>query len=462
MSPTGSVDVQVSFLPGPLRFLPGGECDAALQATCRMLARWPCRCRPSPARDARPPLLVVQPLAGGGFRLHGASPEATDFTPASPGRKGCLLAPGYSFDPTVTCLISTLAIELVSVHEALNTSCMGVHGAAVSRNGRTLLLCGSHRAGKSALVTELMLAGWQGMGDDMLGLSPGGEVVSYGIAPRLRLPLPPSARLSDFLAQPAHVASADGEYLCCDPLTLPLLPPGARLAVSGIVLLDRQDTVPEGGASDKPCGLLAPAGYHGLWAMLRRFLLRDGKAGQALATASALMERVPCRILRYRTLDEAVRLLDDWPGDSSAASAATAGALVATDGASPDPRLRAGRHRVPRRQSARRATAVERAPACGTLWRQRPDVIFRQQAGGGFLARDEQSAGQEGRIFQLNGMGCVLWQLWETPCSETELAALLGEAFPHVGAGTIRQDVQRLRQRLCAAGFLEATPSPEG
>ena len=57
-------------------------------------------------------------------------------------------------------------------------------------------------------------------------------------------------------------------------------------------------------------------------------------------------------------------------------------------------------------------------------------------------------------------MGCVLWQLWETAGSEAELAELLEEAFPGTAPRTIRRDVRRLRQQLCAAGFLEAAPLP--
>lgn len=446
---SAAVDMRFAFLPGVLRFLPGRGQAEALTAVGRMLARWPVQLA-APAADQQP-LLVVQPLDGGGFRLHGVSPEATAFTPARPGQRGCLLAPGYSFEPTLACLACTLAIELVAVHEALAAPCMGVHGAAATRHGLTLLFCGQHRAGKSALLTELMLAGWQGIGDDMLGLSPQGEVVAYGLAPRLRLPLPPSRRLPAFLAQAAHVACADSDYLCCDPLALPLCPTGARLPVDGIVLLDRRDS----GEDAAPAALEAPAGSLGLRAMLQRFLLRDGKAGQALVTASRLVEQVPCRILRYTSLEEAVTLLDCWPGEGVSAPG-----LPAADPAVPPglTGLRGGR--VLRRRTARRPHDRRVATEAAAAWRQRPGTVFRKKGEGGFLARDERACGLEGRIFHLNSMGCVLWQLWETAGSEAELAELLEEAFPGTAPRIIRRDVRRLRQQLCAAGFLEAPPLP--
>ena len=89
------------------------------------------------------------------------------------------------------------------------------------------------------------------------------------------------------------------------------------------------------------------------------------------------------------------------------------------------------------------------------VWRQRPGVTFRQDEAGGFLARDEETAGRDGRVFRLNSMGCALWRLWEEPGSDAELAGLLAEVFPQAGLSRIRRDVTALRQRLCAAGFLE-------
>lgn len=447
-----SRDIRFRGIPGPVRLLPGAAegTDALLHALRRVLGCWPHHI-PAIATGASPSFLV-EPLGGGAFRLHGASPEATDFTPFHPQDAVARLRPGYSLEPSLTCLACTLAVELVAVYETRHTSQMGIHAAAAVRDGRTVLFCGTHKAGKSALMARLLLDGWQGLGDDMLALSPTGELFSYGFAPRLRLPLPECASLAP-LRDPSspYVACVDDYYLCCDPARLPMLPWGTLLPVDAVVILDRQED------STAACGLLPQARQDDMRDLLLRFLLRDGRAGLALRTACDLLQRVPCRVLRYRTLDEAAALLDGWLAAALSPGLPLPQPVVpaVTDAlAAPCP-PREG-IRPPRAFRRRHARGVRRPPdALPAAWRQRPGVIFRQDAAGGFLARDEEAAGRDGRVFRLNGMGCALWQLWEEPGSDAELADLLAEAFPQTGLSRIRRDVTALRQRLCAAGFLE-------
>lgn len=447
-----SRDICFRGIPGPVRLLPGAAegTDTLLRALRRVLGCWPHHI-PAIATGTSPSFLV-EPLAGGAFRLHGASPEATDFTPFHPQDAVARLRPGYSLEPSLTCLACTLAVELVAVYETQHTSQMGIHAAAAVRDGRTVLFCGTHKAGKSALMARLLLDGWQGLGDDMLALSPAGELFSYGFAPRLRLPLPECASLAPLRGPSSpYAACGDDYYLCCDPARLPMLPWGTLLPVDAVVILDRQED------PAAACGLLPQARQDDMRDLLLRFLLRDGRAGLALRTACDLLQRVPCRVLRYRTLDEAAALLDGWqaaafsPGLPQPQPVVPA---VTDDLAAPCP-PREG-VRPPRAFRRRHARGVRRPPdALPAAWRQRPGVIFRQDAAGGFLARDEEAAGRDGRVFRLNGMGCALWQLWEEPGSDAELAALLAEAFPQAGLPRIRRDVTALRQRLCAAGFLE-------
>lgn len=447
MPPAICREIRFEGIPGPVRLLPGApEATKALQdALCRVLGCWPHACRTLTANDETPPCFLVEPLADGSFRLHGASPEATDFTPFHPHDAVARLRPGYSFEPSLTCLASTLAVELVAAYEAHMPDRMGIHAAAAVRNGRTVLFCGTHKAGKSVLMTRLLLDGWQGLGDDMLALSPEGELFSYGFAPRLRLPLPDCPGLAPLLAPSSpHVACQDAHYLCCDPASLPMLPWGTLLPVEAVVVLDRQEE-----ASPLPGGLLPQARQDDMREVLLRFLLRDGRAGLALRTACDLLQRAPCRLLRYRTLDEAAKLLDDW-----LAAPLSHGSPQPQPTAPPSPPQYAARTpRAFRRRHARsRHMPPEARPA---VWRQRPGVTFRQDEAGGFLARDEETAGRDGRVFRLNSMGCALWRLWEEPGSDAELAGLLAEVFPQAGLSRIRRDVTALRQRLCAAGFLE-------
>ena len=465
---------------GPVRLLPGPQAAQTVAALRRVLGGWPHVCRPcAGAKEALSPAprFLVEPLDDGAFLLHGASPEATDFSPFRPGDPAAKMPPGYSHEPSLACLAATLAIELVAVHEAQADFQMGLHAAAASRCGQTLLFCGTHRAGKSVLMARLQLAGWQGLGDDMLGLTADGDLLSYALAPRLRLPLPPCPGLAPLLAPDSPlVACRDDRYLCCDPLVLPQQPWGTRCPPFAIMVLDRLDE-----ADGAPGGIFTQAREDDMRDLLQRFLLRDGRAGQALLTVDSLLRRVPSRLLRYRTPDEALHRLNAWldacrdglppadpplpeptpPPSRKSPLAAPSSAL------SPDS---AGSGRGPRAFCRRRArtracpVAARSDAADHVRRRQRPGVIFRENDSGGFLARDEDSAGREGRIFLLNPVGCALWQLWSEPGSDAELADLLAEAFPHVPPQQIRRDVTALRRRLCAAGLLvdadECRPAP--
>lgn len=486
MPEPAALDLFFCGVPGAVRILSGRQPAAVTAAVLRrVLGGWPHDCRPAApdtATDAAPPRFLVEARDDGSFHLHGASPEATDFTPFLPGDPAARLRPGYSCEPTLTCLATTLAIELVAVYEAQSPQHMGLHAAAAARDGLTLLFCGSHRAGKSLLMARLLLAGWQGLGDDMLGLSPEGELFSYGLAPRLRLPLPPCPGLARLLApQSPLVACRDDRYLCCDPLSLPQLPWGTRRPLAAIMVLDRQEE-----HAPRPGGIFVQPRAQDLREVLRRFLLRDGRAGLALRTVDRLLQVVPCRLLRYTDPDEALRLLTAWtdarlqglpPEDVPLSDAILPDVILpvtplptaSRDGEQPPRDASPETHAAPagdgprprafrRRLAARSADARPTPPSAARQirYRQRPGVIFRQDESGAFLARDEDCPGRDGKIFLLNRMGCVLWQLWQEPGSDAELADLLREAFPQTPAGRILRDVVALRRRLCAAGLLLA------
>ena len=290
MSPAACRDIHFQGIAGPVRLLPGAAdgTDALLDALRRVLGCWPHHISPSAPEGETPPGFLVEPLADGAFRLHGASPEGTDFTPFHPQDAVARLRPGYSLEPSLTCLACTLAVELVAAYEARHTDQMGIHAAAAVRNGRAVLFCGTHMAGKSALMARLLLGGWQGLGDDMLALSPAGELFSYGFAPRLRLPLPDCGRLAPLRGPDSpYVACQDDYYLCCDPAQLPMLAWGTLLPVDAVVILDRLET-----SSALPCGLLPQSRQDDMRDVLLRFLLRDGRAGLALRTACDLLQRV--------------------------------------------------------------------------------------------------------------------------------------------------------------------------
>lgn len=139
-------------------------------------------------------------------------------------------------------MASTLCALLADVLEAYieeSNNPITFHGGAFAINGRLIAVTGPRRAGKSTLIARLCAErDLQIFCDDVLPISPQGEGVALGLAPRLRLPLPAQANkhFKQFVDQ--HLGPHDNRYgyLC----TSNLAPHGSRLPLGAIVMLDRQ------------------------------------------------------------------------------------------------------------------------------------------------------------------------------------------------------------------------------
>lgn len=482
-------DIFFAGVPGPLR-LQG--CAALLPALEDFFRLWPHASRPerlpfpppsaavfpSPPADAPPLLRVV--ARGGEFRLH--SPWL----------------PGPRREPTAACLLCSLAIELVTSCCRACPELLSLHAAAVRLHGRDLLFCGDNRAGKSTLVARLMADGARSLGDDMLGLYRG-SLLSFGVAPRLRLPLPASPRLRRFAERHAAVADRHYGYLaaCADTVA----PWGEKGRAHAVILLER---VPGSAASLRP----APAAA-GMESVLARFLIHDGDAPAILRLVKQLLEHLPCRILRYDDLDSAAALLRDWAdalppagelAETSAACAPAAAPVPApaarpASGPGADPSAVSAvpapaADAVPSALSAAAPVAVPAAPgpaSCAApvvrmapgavpaavrplrprrprrpagkeqdalrLWRQAPGLDVESIDGCLFLS---DSRGRS--IFRLDGTAAVIWQLLAAPISRREAGTLLAETFPDIPEARIRRDLKRLFAELAAARLIENPP----
>ncbi|WP_300717581.1 PqqD family peptide modification chaperone [uncultured Desulfovibrio sp.] len=499
-------DIFFAGVPGPLR-LQG--CAALLPALEDFFRLWPHARRPGqlpaagqlpfpppsaamppqPPADTPPLLRVV--ARDGEFRLH--SPWL----------------PGPRREPGPACLLCSLAIELVTSCCHACPELLSLHAAAVRLHGRGLLFCGDNRAGKSTLVARLMADGARSFGDDMLGLYRG-RLLSFGVAPRLRLPLPASPCLRRFAERHAAVADRHYGYLaaCADMVA----PWGEAGRAHAVILLER---VPGSTASLRPA--TAAAGMEGI---LARFLIRDGDAPAILRLVKHWLEHLPCRILRYDDLDSATALLHDWaaalppagePAETSAActpvtapvaspapgpsavqvavhASATVPAPLAVPAADPAAVQTAASAAVPAvapvaapvpapaipgpdpcpvppARSAAARTAARPLRACrprrmvaGTddalrLWRQAPGLDV-ESAGGCLFLSDSQGR----RIFRLDGTAAVIWQLLAEPLSRREACALLAETFPDIPEVRIRRDLERLFADLAAARLIENPP----
>lgn len=406
-------DVFFAGVPGAVRLHDCGGLLPALEAFFRL---WPHAPRPeglpaisgplSPGPHETAPLLEVAPQ-GHGYRL----------------RSPWLPAPRH--EPSRACLLCSLAIELVAACCHACPGLISLHAAAVRLHGRTLLFCGDNRAGKSTLVTRLMADGARGLGDDMLALHQG-SIFSFGVAPRLRLPLPSSPTLQRFMSDRPGIRDRYYGYLAPSPDDL--APWGERHGPDAVILLERTP-------GSRAALLPAPAAT-GMDNVLARFLIPDGGAPEVLRLGTHLLDALPCRILRYDDLDEAAGLLAQ-----QAPLLPPAAPLPADLAPVPDTPAPSG------------PSAVRSSRDMGdsrTLWQQRPGLSCRQAGQSVFLA---DSHGDH--IFRLDGTGAVVWQLLSAPLSRDEALSLLAETFPDVPKSRIRHELKQLFQALCEACLIE-------
>lgn len=406
-------DIFFAGVPGAVRLHDCGGLLPALEAFFRL---WPYAPRPEglpaisgplpPGPHETGPLLEVAPQ-GRGYRL----------------RSPWLPAPRH--EPSRACLLCSLAIELVAACCHACPGLISLHAAAVRLHGRTLLFCGDNRAGKSTLVTRLMADGARGLGDDMLALHQG-SIFSFGVAPRLRLPLPSSPTLQRFMSDRPGIRDRYYGYLAPSPDDL--APWGERHGPDAVILLERTP-------GSRAALLPAPAAT-GMDNVLARFLIPDGGAPEVLRLGTHLLDALPCRILRYDDLDEAAGFL--------------AQQVPLLPPAAPLP---ADLAPVPDTPAPSGPSAVRSSRDMGdsrTLWQQRPGLSCRQADQSVFLA---DSHGDH--IFRLDGTGAVVWQLLSAPLSRDEALSLLAETFPDVPKSRIRHELKQLFQALFEACLIE-------
>ncbi len=219
-------------------------------------------------------------------------------------------------DPTAACGLrreETLAAALCSLGIAMvagmcqEQGLLSMHGALLAEPGRTdrgLVLLGDNRCGKSSLAVRLMAEGMTCFGDDMLGLDAHGTFTAFGLAPRLRLPLPASARLQDFASRHAGPGDERAFFLQADADIL--APFGAHCQAGAIVFLCREP----GRDSDSTLpALVRLSPQEALPLLIHRFFMQENSALQVLEAATVLAEHVPCCMFSYTALDTAADFL---------------------------------------------------------------------------------------------------------------------------------------------------------
>lgn len=150
--------------------------------------------------------------------------------------------------------VDTLLLRLVSVtneYAVRSHGCLGLHAAALrSPTGSIILLPGPSGAGKSTLAAALVAAGWDYLGDEVIGIDARGRALGY---PK-RLALDPAGRAllglsasPDGNADPAEIRPRaqrlGGVVGRISGVVFPTYEPGAGCALTELSVQDRFDAL---------------------------------------------------------------------------------------------------------------------------------------------------------------------------------------------------------------------------
>lgn len=318
--------------------------------------------------------------------------------------------------------------DLAGAHIDANPDQLCLHGGGVAFGGRLVVFPSRTRAGKSTLVSRLAQTGRTIFGDDVLPLSRNDrDALALGAAPRLRLPLPPTASASFRAYVDARGTAGDGRYLY---LGLPggqLARHGESLPLGAVVLLDRRP-----GARAR----LSHAPRHAvLRTLVAQNFSREAPAGELLARLHGLMDTLPCLALTYEDLEEATALLEArfarWPLDLDDLGELETPLTLdlpeeQEDGGAPQP------------------------PPAALPFRRNEGVALRSVEGNIFLSNADETA-----IHHLNPVGAAIWNLLAEPASRDEAVEILTIIFPDTDRGEIDRDVARLFASLRHEGLIE-------
>lgn len=279
-----------------------------------------------------------------------------------------------------------------------------------------------------------------GKAKDALSLVQSGVADIANISPSyipdkfVRLPLPAGASVAfrDFVA--AHEGAADGRY---HYLALPegrLARRGVTAPLGAIVLLDRR--------SSGPAEIHAAPERLALKLLARQSVQAAEDARPLLDEMRAIVRRLPCYVLSYADLEDAVALLEAafarWPARLTAPPPADEAALT-------------------RRLLERDDVDTPDDPAEGLRGRYRPGMRLVRNPGVTLHLVDGEAflagSGETAAIHHLNAVGTGIWNLLAQPTDEDEAADMLATAFPDVAPRTIARDVAALFASLHASGF---------
>ncbi len=392
-------DVRVPGISRPVRVTGAREVLDVLEA---VLPGWP-----STPGDAGSdvPLTRLDERAGS-FRQHSAT-LSEDLVHDTPVSAAC-----------------SVVVDLIEGFLAEHPDLLGIHCGSAVIDGRLLLFPETHRAGKSTLTAALAAVGQRVAGDDVLALTPRGEGMALGIAPRLRLPLPASLdpALRDYIE--ARGGPDDGRYRYLDLPDGQLAAHGECFPLGAVVLLERDVELAEP-------ELIPLAPGEGLAHLLRQHFAHDLPSETLMARFLPVMRSLPCRLLRYGEPLAAARLLVEATGDSRAEEP------LASAFARPPGSIRSPEPDGP-------TVSLE------DHWQATPAVREYELDEDRFLIHVPSGA-----IHRLNPSGQLVWALLRAETiSGREIADLLSELHPDAPARQVEADVRALLADLVEADLV--------
>lgn len=332
-------------------------------------------------------------------------------------------APPRQLDP-VNAVCDAMA-ALAQAWPAEDARLICLHAAGVEMAGRLVVFPNVRRAGKSTLSAALARAGHRVFSDDVLPLSFSDGLaargLAMGVAPRLRLPLPPvlPGPFRAWAEATSGPANAQYKYL-----TLPGQPgQGEALPVGAFVILDRQE-----GAGPARLDPVSPDAA--MDALLHQNFTRDRHSADILEAMAACLAARPVFRLAYSGLGPAVASLE----------------AAFSRWADPAPAVAAAARLFRMADLDRDATAGTKGPLVqrrGTLARMIGETLYLADA--------------EGRaIHRMDPLAAAIWDLLEAPVTPQEIETLVAEAFPGTDRTRIAADLDRLLDDFAANGLIEA------
>lgn len=318
-------------------------------------------------------------------------------------------------------------VDLVKFFNDAHPQFMCLHAAAVAYQGGLILFPNTYNVGKSLLSAHLVAKGGRLFSDDVIPIDGDTfEGISLGCRPRLRRPLPDNITpdFEDFYNHRLGVVSRQFQYLNLSNDEQADF--AERLPVRAIVLLDRK---PRYHAMLSPVNL-----SDAIKAMVLRNFARQSGGRNILESLIGLASNVPCYRLRYDDCHQGSEMLintfaETWAATNVLRHSEESADDVTGQGCNQfgnDARLIKGEYR------------------------RAPDVFSKAIDDERFLVN-----GRNNRIFHLNTLASIIWDLIETPVTAETVMSDLCQLFPDTDNHTIKTDAQLLLRQFLKNGLVQ-------